>query len=68
MIKNIIIIVLSCLLYINWAKKLTYFSMAGALGFLLMKNGIDWNFKSYEMLELQKKAIRKIIDFKTFFL
>ena len=66
MIKNIIIIVLSCLLYINWAKKLTYFSMAGALGFLLMKNGIDLN--SYEMLELQKKAIRKTIDFKTFFL
>ena len=66
MIKNIIIIVLSCLLYINWAKKLTYFSMAGALGFLLMKNGIDVN--SYEMLELQKKAIRKTIDFKTFFL
>ena len=66
MIKNIIIIVLSCLMYINWAKKLTYFSMAGALGFLLMKNGIDLN--SYEMLELQKKAIRKTIDFKTFFL
>lgn len=66
MIKNIIIIVLSCLLYINWAKKLTYFSMAGALGFLLMKNGINLN--SYEMLELQKKAIRKTIDFKTFFL
>ena len=66
MIKNIIIIVLSCLLYINWAKKLTYFSMAGALGFLLMKNGIYLN--SYEMLELQKKAIRKTIDFKTFFL
>lgn len=66
MIKNIIIIVLSCLLYINWAKKLTYFSMAGALGFLLIKNGIDLN--SYEMLELQKKAIRKTIDFKTFFL
>ena len=42
--------------------------MAGALGFLLIKNGIDWNFKSYEMLELQKKAIRKTIDFKTFFL
>ena len=68
MIKNIIIIVLSCLLYINWKRKITYCSMAGALGFLLIKNGIDWNFKSYEMLELQKKAIRKTIDFKTFFL
>lgn len=68
MIKNIIIVILSCLLFVNLQRKLTYFSMAGALGFLLMKNGIDCNFKSYEMVELQKKAIRKTIDFKTFFL
>lgn len=68
MIKNIIIIVLSCLLYINWQRKLTYFSMAGALGFLLMKNGIYFNFKNPEILKLQKEAIRKTIDFKTFFL
>lgn len=68
MIKNIIIVALSCLLYINWARKLNYFSMAGALGYLLIKNGIDFNFESYEMLELRKKAIRKTIGFKTFFL
>ena len=68
MIKNIIIIVLSCLLYINWQRKLTYFSMVGALGYLLIKNGINFNSEDPEMLELQKKAIRKTIDFKTFFL
>ena len=68
MIKNIIIIVLLLLLYINWSKKLYYFSTTGALGYLLVKNGIDFNLASYEMLELQKEAIRKTIGFKTFFL
>ena len=68
MIKNIIIIVLACLLYINWSRKLNYFSMAGALGYLLTKNGIYFSFKNPEILELQKKALLKITDFKTFFL
>ena len=66
MIKNIIIIVLSCLLYINWKKKINYFSSTGAMAYLLIKNGIKC--EDHEMLELQKEAIRKTIDFKTFFL
>lgn len=68
MIKNIIIIVLSCLLYINWQRKLNYFSMVGALGYLLIKNGIYFSFKNPEILELQKDAIRKTMSLKTFFL
>ena len=68
MIKNIIIIVLSCLLYINWQRKINYFSMVGALGYLLMKNGIYFSFKNPEILELQKKAIEKTMSIKTFFL
>ena len=68
MIKNIIIIVLSCLLYINWVKKLAYFSIAAALSYLLTKNGINFNFEGNEMLELRKDAIRKTMSLKTFFL
>ena len=66
MIKNIIIIVLLCLLYINWAKKLTYFSLATAMSCLLIKNGIE--NEDREILELQKEAITKITSFKIFFL
>ena len=68
MIKNIIIIVLSCLLYINWQRKINYFSMVGALSYLLLKNGINFTFEGHEMLELQKKAIRNTMSIKTFFL
>ena len=42
--------------------------MVGALGYLLMKNGIYFSFKNPEILELQKKAIEKTMSIKTFFL
>jgi hypothetical protein len=42
--------------------------MVGALGYLLLKNGINFTFEGHEMLELQKKAIRNTMSIKTFFL
>ena len=68
MIKNIIIIILLCLLFINFQRKLTYYSLTGALMYLLLKNGIVINLNDKKIKELQKEALFKITDFKTFFL
>lgn len=68
MIKNFIIIILTCLLVINIQRKLSYYSLTGALIYMLLKKGIVINLNDEKIKELQKEALFKITDFKTFFL
>lgn len=68
MFKNIIIVVLSCLLYINWSRKIDYFTMAYAYLYLLMKNEINVIYDNREILALEKAIYHRLISFKTFFL